>query len=125
MVAPPHLVRTEFRNGPGARGPVLASGMPAALTTGEVARIAALAHLDLSADQTDLLARQLTDILTFAGRVAEVDTADVPPATLVQVEAPALRPDAVRASIPRADALAGAPEADEAGGFFKVPRVIG
>ena len=99
--------------------------MPAALTKDEVDRIAALAHLDLSADEAERLGRQLTDILTFAGRIAEVETGGVPPAAAVQADAPALRPDEVGASLERADALAGAPEADWAGGFFKVPRVIG
>jgi aspartyl/glutamyl-tRNA(Asn/Gln) amidotransferase C subunit len=104
---------------------VLASGMPDALTRGDVARIAARAHLDLSDDEADLLGRQLTDILTFAGRIAEVDTTGVPPAAGTLAEAPACRPDEAGASLTRAEALAGAPETDEAGGFFKVPRVIG
>lgn len=99
--------------------------MPEALTKADVARIAALAHLDLSEEEADLLGRQLTDILTFAARIAEVDTAGVRPAAGPLTGPPSPRPDEVGASLPRDEALAGAPEADEAAGFFKVPRVIG
>jgi aspartyl-tRNA(Asn)/glutamyl-tRNA(Gln) amidotransferase subunit C len=99
--------------------------MPEALTKADVARIAALANLELSDDETALLSRQLTDILVLAARIAEVDTAGVPPAAGAAAGRPALRPDEVGASLPRDEALAGAPEADETGGFFKVPRVIG
>ena len=98
--------------------------MPAPLTKDEVARIAALAHLDLSADEAELLGPQLTGILTFAARIAEVDTAGVPPTAALDTDTRPLRPDQVGASLDRADALAGAPEVDRAGGFFKVPRVI-
>ena len=99
--------------------------MPARLTKEEVTRIAALARLDLPDADLDRLARELTDILTFAGQIAGVDTQSVVSAARMPVDAPVLRPDEVRSSLPADEATAQAPEADAGRGFFKVPRVPG
>src|SRR5688572_20546196 len=48
--------------------------MSATLTAADVERIAALAHLDLTADETVLFTRQLADILHYAEQIQELDT---------------------------------------------------
>ena len=102
---------------------MLAFRMAAGLTDTDVDRIAALAHLELTADERTLFARQLADILTYAARLQDVDTTGVS-ATWHPVASHApLRADQVRPSLPRSAALANAPDRDD--GFFKVPKVIG
>jgi len=99
--------------------------MPAPLTRLEVARIAALARIELSETDAARLARELTDILAFAGQIADVDTRDVPPTTRLQADEPVLRADEPAPSLAPDEALANAPETDAAGRFVKVPRVLG
>lgn len=94
------------------------------LTRAEVERVAALAHLDLTADETALLAKQLGQILEYAERLREVDTTAVAAAWRPPGGGAALREDVPRPSLARDDVLAGAPDAAD-GGFFRVPRVIG
>jgi aspartyl-tRNA(Asn)/glutamyl-tRNA(Gln) amidotransferase subunit C len=89
----------------------------------EIARVAALARLALSEEETVLFARQLGDILAYARQIAAVDTSDVPPTAHVCAATP-LREDRVQPSLPRDAALAAAPDADREAGLFKVPRVL-
>ena len=95
------------------------------LAPDEVARIARLARLSLSTDERDLLARQLTGILQYAEQLREVDTRGVTPTSHPLALSSPLRDDASRPSLPRPEALDAAPDADAAGGLFKVPRVLG
>ena len=99
--------------------------MSSILTIADVERVAALAYLDLSADERRLFARQLGDILTYAQQLQLVDTAGVPATAHVNAEAESERADEPRASLSRADAVANAPDANEDAGLFRVPRVIG
>jgi aspartyl-tRNA(Asn)/glutamyl-tRNA(Gln) amidotransferase subunit C len=98
--------------------------MPSSLTHGDVAKIAALANLELDAAELDLFARQLGDILAYADQVQQIDTSGVPPTAAVVTRHAADRKDEVRPSLDRDQALAGAPDAALDAGFFKVPRVI-
>jgi aspartyl-tRNA(Asn)/glutamyl-tRNA(Gln) amidotransferase subunit C len=104
---------------------MLAFGMPAAFTREDVAKIAALANLELDPSEIDLFARQLGDILNYAEQVQQVDTTGVPPTASVLTRLAGDRPDQVRPSLDRDEALANAPDAALDAGFFKVPRVIG
>ena len=104
---------------------MLAFGMPAGFTRDQIGAIAALAHLELDASEIDLFARQLGEILAYAEVVQQLDTSGVPPTASVVSSHPSDRPDEVRPSIDRGDALAGAPDAAVDAGFFRVPRVIG
>jgi aspartyl-tRNA(Asn)/glutamyl-tRNA(Gln) amidotransferase subunit C len=99
--------------------------MSSALAPEEVERIARLARLSLSTDERDLFARQLTGILQYAEQLREVDTTNVGPTSHPLALSSPLREDESRPSLPRADALRGAPDADAAAGLFKVPRVLG
>lgn len=99
--------------------------MPAGFTRDQIAAIAALAHLELDASETDLFARQLGDILAYAEVVQQIDTTGVPPTASVVARHAADRPDEVRPSLDRDEALAAAPDPALDAGFFTVPRVIG
>jgi aspartyl-tRNA(Asn)/glutamyl-tRNA(Gln) amidotransferase subunit C len=104
---------------------MLAFAMPAGFTRAQVEAVAALAQLELNETELDLFARQLGDILEYADQVQRIDTTGVPPTSSVAAGQDAERPDEVRPSIGRDDALANAPEAASDAGLFKVPRVIG
>lgn len=99
--------------------------MPAEFTREQITAIAALAHLELEPSEIDLFARQLGDILAYAEVVQQIDTTGVPPTASVVADHAADRPDEVRPSLDRAEALAAAPDAAPIAGFFRVPRIIG
>ncbi len=98
--------------------------MSTRLTRADVERIAALAHLDLTADETELFTKQLAQILEYAERLREVDTTQVSATWHPSPGSAALRDDVRRPSLAREDALAGAPDAAP-DGLFRVPKVIG
>lgn len=99
--------------------------MPA-FTRDDVRQLASLARLELTADETELYARQLGDILTFVRQVQAVDTSSVSVETTSAAgeDAAGFRDDAIQPSLDRDEVLAAAPDADTAGGLFKVPRVL-
>ena len=99
--------------------------MPAGFTRDQVAAIAALANLELEPAELDLFARQLGEILAYADEVQQIDTTGVPPTTSVMTRHGADRPDEVRPSLDRDEALANAPDPAHDAGLFKVPRVLG
>ncbi|MDP1572528.1 MAG: Asp-tRNA(Asn)/Glu-tRNA(Gln) amidotransferase subunit GatC [Vicinamibacterales bacterium] len=99
--------------------------MSVPLSPEEVARVAALAHLDLTDDEVVLFGRQLADILGYVAEIQAVDTSGVLPTAHVLDRVPLDRADEPRPTLPREEALANAPEAAQASGLFKVPRVIG
>lgn len=99
--------------------------MAPALTMTDVERIAALAHLELTADEKVLFTRQLADILAYAQQVQAVDTSGVPATAHVHARQRTEREDEPHASLPLTDVLGNAPDAALDAGFFRVPRVIG
>ena len=103
---------------------MLAFGMAAGFTRDQIAAIAALAHLELDASETDLFARQLGEILAYAEVVQQIDTTGVPPTASVVTHHAADRADEVRPSLDRDEALEAAPDPALDAGFFRVPRVI-
>ena len=98
--------------------------MPAEFTRAEVAAIAALANLELDANEIETFARQLGDILAYADEVQQVDTSGVLPTASVLARHPSERSDEVRPSLAPEEALANAPDPALASGLFRVPRVI-
>jgi aspartyl-tRNA(Asn)/glutamyl-tRNA(Gln) amidotransferase subunit C len=93
------------------------------LTRADVERIATLARLELTGDETARFAEQLTAILAYADQVQQVDTSAV---EMAAGESPAaMRDDVPAPSLDRDVVLGQAPAADRAAGLFKVPRVIG
>ena len=106
-------------------------GMTAKVTVEDVERVAELAHLELTPDETPRMLHDLNAILDHVAELNELDTSGVAP--LAQVSelhselgdaagAGALRADLLLPSLDRAVVLAQAPETDRV--FFKVPKVI-
>ena len=98
--------------------------MSTRLTRTDVERIATLAHLDLTEDETEVFTRQLAQILEYAERLDEIDTEAVTATWHPGTTAAPLRSDVQRPSLAREEALANAPDAAP-DGFFRVPKVIG
>jgi aspartyl-tRNA(Asn)/glutamyl-tRNA(Gln) amidotransferase subunit C len=101
--------------------------MTTKVTVDEVERVAELAHLELTAEESGHMLRDLNAILDYVAELNELDTCGVAPLAQVSelFSAPAegeLRADGLRASLDRATVLDEAPESD--GVFFKVPKVI-
>lgn len=101
--------------------------MPAKVTLKDVERVAELAHLELSLEETPGMVSDLNAILDYMAELNELDTRGVAPlAQVSELEGAgwqgALRPDIVQSSLDRAQVMAEAPETD--GAFFKVPKVI-
>ena len=108
------------------------------VTDKDVAYVAGLANLELTADERTAMLRDLNSILEYVDRLNELDTSGVPPMAQVSDKygvdatkqgserfAYASREDVLeglRKSLPHEVALANAPESD--GTFFKVPKVI-
>jgi aspartyl-tRNA(Asn)/glutamyl-tRNA(Gln) amidotransferase subunit C len=93
----------------------------------DVLHVASLAHLELSEAEVETYRRQLDEILSYVGKLNELDTAQVEPMTQVLAgtagaEAAAWRDDAVVPCDLTEEALAAAP--DPAPPYFRVPRVL-
>jgi len=93
----------------------------------DVLRVAQLAHLELSPEEVEMYRGQLDAILTYVGKLEELDVAQVEPMAQVLLPVageghPELREDLRRPCDVGGAVLAGAPEA--AARFFRVPKVI-
>jgi aspartyl-tRNA(Asn)/glutamyl-tRNA(Gln) amidotransferase subunit C len=97
--------------------------MSTPLTREEVTRIAELARLELTADEVELFTRQLGDILGYVEQIRDLDTSGVTPTSHI-LNLPVERDDVIVEPLPRAEALANAPDAATEAGLFKVPRVL-
>jgi len=93
------------------------------LDRSDVARLAALARIDMSDADLDRLSGQLAVIVDAVAKVAEVAGEDVPATSHPIPMSNVHRPDEVRPSLDRDAALAAAPEAEE--GRFRVPQILG
>jgi aspartyl-tRNA(Asn)/glutamyl-tRNA(Gln) amidotransferase subunit C len=97
------------------------------ITKTDVEKIAELARLELTADETEAFTEQLGSILSYIDKLNELDTADVPPmshSTTAGGDAEyARRDDQVRPCLGQQLATENAPDAEA--GYFKVPKVIG
>ncbi len=101
--------------------------MTAKVTVKDVVRVAELAHLELSPEETPGMVVDLNAILEYVAELNELDTSGVVPlAQVSELEGAggsgSLRPDVILPSLDRATVMAEAPETD--GTFFKVPKVI-
>jgi aspartyl-tRNA(Asn)/glutamyl-tRNA(Gln) amidotransferase subunit C len=92
------------------------------VTADLVDHLALLARLSLSGDERDTLARDLEEILAYAGSIQALDTTDVPPMSHAHTSG-SFREDAPHPGLPRERALDGAP--DPGDGLFRVPRILG
>jgi aspartyl-tRNA(Asn)/glutamyl-tRNA(Gln) amidotransferase subunit C len=101
--------------------------MTTRVTVEEVERVAELAHLELTPEETPRMLEDLNAILDYVAELNELDTFGVAPLAQVSdlldgADGGVLREDCVRPSLERAVVLSQAPETD--GVFFKVPKVI-
>jgi aspartyl-tRNA(Asn)/glutamyl-tRNA(Gln) amidotransferase subunit C len=101
--------------------------MTAKVTVEEVERVAELAHLELTPEETPLMLNDLNAMLDYVAELNELDTTGVTPLAQVSELKNAagesvLRDDQLRPSLDRAVVMSQAPETD--GAFFKVPKVI-
>lgn len=91
------------------------------LTDDEIRHVAHLARLGLTEDEVPRFRRELATILEHVSTIGELDLAAVPatnhPLGLVDITAE----DVAGPCLPRAEALAPAPDPTDAG--FRVPRV--
>jgi aspartyl-tRNA(Asn)/glutamyl-tRNA(Gln) amidotransferase subunit C len=93
----------------------------------DVEKIAELARLELTAEETTSFTEQLSSILGYIDKLNELDTTDVAPlshgSTAGDDTEYARRDDEVRPSLGQQVATKNAPDAEK--GYFKVPKVIG
>jgi len=102
----------------------------ASVTLEDVQHVAALANLELTAEEEPRMQHDLNAILEHVAKLQKLNTDGVEPMAQVGQlleHAPALagsslRPDAPKVSVDRALVMEEAPETD--GRFFKVPKVI-
>ncbi|MGV8846324.1 Asp-tRNA(Asn)/Glu-tRNA(Gln) amidotransferase subunit GatC [Tessaracoccus sp.] len=94
-----------------------------ALTADDVARLAGLARLHLSADECAALAPELDIILSSVDQVSEVARDDIPMMTHALPMTNVMRPDVVTPSLTPEQALSGAPATED--GRFRVPQILG
>jgi len=104
------------------------------ITREDVLRVAQLAHLELSSDEVELYRGQLDEILTYIGKLEQLDVSNVEPMAQVlsRSGSGASDPDASNEISLRDDVvgpcdvadavLAQAPDAAKP--FFRVPKVI-
>jgi aspartyl-tRNA(Asn)/glutamyl-tRNA(Gln) amidotransferase subunit C len=105
--------------------------MTAKVTVEDVERVAELAHLELTPEETGHMLTDLNAILDYVAELNELNTNGVAPLAQVGELANGLREaasvsreraDRLEPSLDRAVVLSQAPESDQA--FFKVPKVI-
>ena len=92
----------------------------------EVAKIAQLAHLEITEEELKAFTPQIAEIVTYVEQLNELDTTDVTPATggftLEGTLTDSSRDDVVRPSLGQRVALEEAP--DPASGYFRVPKIL-
>ena len=89
----------------------------------EVEKVALLARLRLSPTELDVMTTQLDAILQYMSLLGQVDTEGVEPMAHAMDLSDVFRPDVVRPSLPREQALANAPQHDTE--CYRVPAVLG
>lgn len=94
-----------------------------AISREEVERVSLLARLRLSEPELDTMTGQLGQILQYMDLLEEADVAGVEPMAHPFEATDVFRPDEVRASLDREQALANAPHRDAE--CYRVPAVLG
>ena len=89
----------------------------------EVARVAELACLSLTAEETRTMAKDLDAIVSYVEELSQLDTSNVPPTSHVLMGKTAWREDVVLPGVSHEDALAQAPRSSQGG--FAVPAYVG
>ena len=95
------------------------------ITDQDVRYVAGLSNLNLTSEEIEKFAHDISDIVTYMEKLEELDTEGVEPMSQVLFEAgetSTLREDEERTPLDNASALRNAVAAG--GGYFKVPKVI-
>ena len=87
-----------------------------------IANLAGLSRLKFNAEEKEEIKKDLQRMISFVEKLNEVDTAGVEPLLHMTDAVNVYRDDILKGSMPKAEALANAPVADE--NYFKVPKVI-
>ena len=97
------------------------------ISESDIAKIAQLAHLEITDDERRTFAPQIAEIVAYVEQLNEIDTSGVEPALGGLTPQGALtessRPDEAQPSLGQKLALDQAPDA--ASGHFRVPKVLG
>ena len=97
------------------------------ITKTDVEKIAELARLELTQEETESFTEQLGSILSYIDKLNEIDTTDVEPMSHSTTAGGdteyARRDDHSRPGLGQQLATENAPDAEA--GYFKVPKVIG
>ena len=93
-----------------------------AISRQEVLKVGTLSRISLSGVEVDRFASQLSDILGYVDKLAELDTEGVEPLAHALDQSNVLREDEPRPGFTSEQALSGAPDTE--GDFFRVPRVL-
>jgi aspartyl-tRNA(Asn)/glutamyl-tRNA(Gln) amidotransferase subunit C len=92
------------------------------LTLDDVRRVARLARLELTDDESAVQLRSINELMERFESLRELDVEGIEPTAHSAPINNVLREDAARPSLPRDEALAGAPDARE--GCFAVPLIL-
>ena len=97
--------------------------MATRISTDDVAHVAQLARLSLTAAELERFTEQLGAVLDHARDVEALDTADVPPTAHPLPLSNVFRQDVEQPSLDRDEVLAQAPDVESY--RFRVPRILG
>ena len=92
------------------------------VTKDDIAKVAQLARIKLSDEQTPKVTDSINEILSLVDKMQQVDTANVEPLANPHDATQRLRDDVVTATNQRDKLMQNAPEAEA--GLFLVPKVI-
>lgn len=93
-----------------------------AISKDDVRHIARLARLELSEEEIEKFAGQLSQILDHAAKIQELDLDGIEPLTHAIDRKNVFRKDVVKPGLSTEDALKNAPEREE--NYFKIPPII-
>lgn len=94
------------------------------ISVDEVLHVAKLARIELDKDEAPVFAKQLSEIVSYADKLQEVDTSKVEPLFNTTELVDVVRKDDQRYQEPlgQEKTLANAPEKDK--GYFKIKQVL-
>ena len=93
------------------------------ISAADVAKVARLARLDVTAEEIERMTGQLGGMLEHFADIDALDLGAVEPMTQPYPLVNVFRPDVVQPSLDRDEVLAAAPSAED--GRFRVPPIIG
>ena len=88
----------------------------------QTADVAALAQLAISPNDMKSFSEQLSHIVTYIGKLNELDTSTIEPTSHVIPLSNVFREDRQQPSLPVEEAIGNAP--DKSPPFFRVPKII-